>query len=52
MIQARNAESIDISHTDIGEYFDQPVKHYSSGMFARLSSAIHVNRMFSLLMKH
>ena len=40
-------ESIDDIRTfaDIGEYFDQPVKHYSSGMFARLafSSAIHVN---------
>ena len=30
---------------DIGEFFDQPVKVYSSGMFARVafSSAIHVN---------
>jgi lipopolysaccharide transport system ATP-binding protein len=30
---------------DIGEYFDQPVKFYSSGMFVRLAfaSAVHVN---------
>lgn len=33
------------SFADIGEYFDQPVKFYSSGMFVRLAfaSAVHVN---------
>lgn len=28
---------------DIGEYFDQPVRHYSSGMFARLAFATAVH---------
>jgi len=32
-----------LSFADIGSYIDQPVKYYSSGMFARLAFAVAVN---------
>ena len=38
----RRIEDI-IKFADIGEYIDQPVKTYSSGMFARLAFAVSIN---------
>lgn len=32
-----------LSFADIGEFVDQPVKNYSSGMFARLAFAVAIN---------
>ena len=32
-----------VNFADIGEYIDQPVKTYSSGMFARLAFAVAIN---------
>ncbi len=32
-----------ISFADIGEFINQPIKHYSTGMFARLAFAVAIN---------
>jgi len=32
-----------IDFADIGEFFDQPIKNYSSGMYARLAFAVAIN---------
>ena len=41
--EIREVEGIMIEFADIGEYIDQPLRAYSSGMKARLGFAINVN---------
>ncbi|MDR3562965.1 MAG: ABC transporter ATP-binding protein [Negativicutes bacterium] len=49
MIMGYNRDQMDakldtiVAFTDIGEYIRQPVKTYSSGMFARLAFAVNTN---------
>lgn len=53
MTRAQIADRVDemIAFADIGEYIDQPVKLYSTGMFARvaMSVALHINANLLLI---
>ncbi len=47
--EIENLEPAIVDFADIGEYMDQPVRTYSSGMKARLGFAINVNIMPEIL---